>query len=115
MQNKINTLKPDLLQKIEQANNLTALDEIRVAALGKNGAITVLMKELGTLPVEEKKQAGQVLNVFKTEIANTLEAKKKKLEEAEMNAKLASQKVDVTLPVRPNSVSAPFSLRFAPL
>lgn len=104
MQTKINTLKPELVQKIEQANNLAALDEIRVAALGKNGAITALMKELGALSVEEKKQAGQILNVFKTEIATALESKKKTLEEAEMNAKLAAQKVDVTLPARPDTI-----------
>lgn len=103
MQEKINTLKPDLLTKIDQADTLVVLDEIRVAALGKNGSITALMKELGALPVEEKKLAGQVLNVFKTEIATAIETKKQALEAAEMNAKLAAQKVDVTLPVRPQN------------
>lgn len=103
MQEKINTLKPTLISKIEQADNLSVLDEIRVSALGKNGAITALMKELGALPVEEKKQAGQLLNIFKTEIATALDSKKQILETAEMNAKLAAQKVDVSLPVRPET------------
>lgn len=103
MQQKINELKPLLLQGIEQANTLSALDEIRVQALGKNGRITALMKDLGALPVEEKKSAGQLLNVFKTDVTSALEAKKVALEAAELNAKLASETVDVTLPVRPDT------------
>ena len=105
MQNQINTMKPELLASIENASNLQALDEIRVAALGKNGQITALMKNLGSLAPEERKEAGQVLNVFKTEIATALEAKKQTLETAELNKRLANESVDITLPIRPETIS----------
>jgi phenylalanyl-tRNA synthetase alpha chain len=105
MQNQINTMKPELLASIENVSNLQALDEIRVAALGKNGQITALMKNLGSLAPEERKEAGQVLNVFKTEIATALEAKKQTLETAELNKRLANESVDITLPTRPETIS----------
>lgn len=101
MEQKIKQMGPELLATIAATDTLAALDEIRVQALGKNGRITALMKDLGALPVEEKKTAGALLNVFKTEIATALETKKSALEIAEMNAKLATETVDVTLPVRP--------------
>ncbi len=105
MQNQINTMKPELLAAIDNAANLQALDEIRVAALGKSGRITALMKNLGTLAPEERKAAGQILNTFKTEIATALDAKKQALETAELNARLANESVDVTLPTRPETTA----------
>ena len=105
MQQQIETLKPALLEAIAGASDLQKLDEIRVNALGKNGQITALMKTLGGLAPEERKSAGQVLNVFKNEIASALDAKKEALEVAELNAKLASESVDVTLPCRPETMS----------
>lgn len=103
MMEEIEKLKPELLSAIEKADTLTVLDEIRVSALGKNGRITALMKTLGGLAPEERKTAGQVLNVFKTEIATALDAKKEILETAALNTKLAEESVDVTLPVRPET------------
>lgn len=105
MQNQINMMKPELLASIEKAENIQALDEVRVAALGKNGCITALMKNLGSLAPEERKLAGQVLNVFKTEVATALDAKKQILEAAELNKRLANESVDVTLPTRPETIS----------
>lgn len=103
MEQKINELKPTLLSAIEKADSLQALDEIRVQALGKNGRITAMMKDLGALPPEGKKAAGQLLNVFKTDIASALDAKKQELETQALNAKLANETVDVTLPIRPET------------
>lgn len=105
MRTEIETLKPKLLASIDKADTLSLLDEIRVSALGKNGCITALMKTLGGLAPEERKAAGQVLNIFKTEIAAALEAKKEALETAALNAKLAEESVDVTLPVRPETTA----------
>lgn len=101
MQEQINLIKSELLTTIEKADNLQALDEVRVVALGKNGKITALMKTLGALDPEARKAAGQVLNEFKSEIASMIEKKKEALETAVLNAKLASESVDVTLPCRP--------------
>ena len=103
MQEKINELKPTLLAAIEKADSIPALEEVRVAALGKNGQITALMKTLGGLSPEERKTAGQILNVFKTEIATALDQKKEILETKALNEKLQSESVDVTLPARPET------------
>ena len=105
MQEEIDTLKPEILSAIEKAGTIQALEELRVAALGKNGSITGLMKTLGTLAPEERKTAGQILNVFKTEITEVLEGKKKTLETEALNAKLVDESVDVTLSCRPETTS----------
>ncbi len=94
-------LKSELLQKIENAADLKALDEIRVSVLGKKGKITEKMKTLGTLPLEEKIAAGKLLNVLKTALETAIDNKKQQLETEELNRRLAGERIDVTLPVRP--------------
>lgn len=101
MQEKINELKPVITAAIEKAQSLAELDEVRVSALGKSGQITALMKTLGGLAPEERKTAGQILNVFKNEIATALDQKKEVLETEALNERLKNESVDVTLPVRP--------------
>ena len=103
MEQKIAELKAVLPESISKAENLIVLDEIRVKSLGKNGSVTGLMKELGKLSPDERKTAGQVLNVFKNEISSLIDSRKAELEEKEMNERLASQTVDITLPIRPNN------------
>ena len=99
----IDNLKNQTLDAINKAQDLKSLDEVRVSVLGKKGAITELMKGLATLSVEEKKEIGKNLNVLKTEIEKALDAKRESLSVAELNAKLASEKIDVTLPIRPEN------------
>lgn len=94
-------LKSELLQKIENAADLKALDEIRVSVLGKKGIITEKMKTLGTLPLEEKIAVGKLLNVLKTALETAIDNKKQQLETEELNRRLAGERIDVTLPVRP--------------
>lgn len=101
MENKLNEIKESVLPAIEKAGNLADLDVIRVGVIGKNGTLTAMMKELGGLSAEEKKQAGILLNAVKTEIMNAIATKKEALETAEMDARLAAESVDVTLPCRP--------------
>ncbi len=96
-------LKKDTLAKIIASANLKELDDIRVAILGKKGKLTEQMKGLGTLPLEEKIAAGKTLNVIKAEIDAALTAQKAVLEEKALNEKLASETIDVTLPVRPET------------
>ncbi|MCQ2741587.1 MAG: phenylalanine--tRNA ligase subunit alpha [Alphaproteobacteria bacterium] len=99
MQN-IDELKEQTLKRIEQVQDSKVLEEIKVSVLGKKGFLTEQMKELGKLSLEEKKQMGQKLNVIKTEIETAIEQKKKELALIEMNAKLAKETIDVTLPIR---------------
>lgn len=88
---------------IEAADNLDALDQIRVSYLGKKGELTSLLKTLGTLPAEERKSAGQDINRAKQDVQQAIEARKLSLQAAALEAKLASERIDVTLPGRGQS------------
>ena len=94
-------LKQDLLQKIDAANDLGALDDVRIAALGKKGAITDLMKGLGKLDPEERKAQAIIFNDLKDEVAAALDARHKILKKGAMAEKLKSETIDITLPSRP--------------
>ncbi|HBO58857.1 MAG TPA: phenylalanine--tRNA ligase subunit alpha [Alphaproteobacteria bacterium] len=97
------TLQADLLAQVESAADLAQLDAVRVAVLGKKGLITEKMKTLGAMSPDERKAAGQQFNTLKTAVADAIEAKKSKLEEDAINARLAREAVDITLPVRPET------------
>ena len=86
--------------EIDAAEDLQALDAIRVNYLGKKGELTALLKTLGSLPGDQRKAAGQQINQAKQQVQQRLEAKKTELEQAKLQAQLASEKVDVTLPGR---------------
>jgi phenylalanyl-tRNA synthetase alpha chain len=96
----LDTLLEQAQEKINNAADLRALDEVRVSYLGKSGAITEQLKQLGKLPKEERSQAGQAINQAKQQVQQAIEAKKGDLEKAALDARLASETVDVTLPGR---------------
>jgi len=87
--------------QIAAVNDSTALEELRVAALGKKGFLTEQMKQLGALSPDERKARGAALNVVKDKIAAALDARKAVLAAAELNARLERERVDVTLAARP--------------
>jgi len=93
-------LTADALAKINAADSLDVLDQIRVDYLGKKGELTSLLKTLGKLPAETRKAAGLDINNAKREVQLALEQCKQSLEAEKLNAKLASEKIDVTLPGR---------------
>src|SRR5579883_1649547 len=95
----LSTIRSEALSAVESAADLGALDAVRVAALGKKGSVTGLMKTLGTLAPEQRKEFGSRVNQLKA----ALEARKSTLGAAALAAKLASERVDVTLPVRPET------------
>ena len=99
----IENLKKELVAEIEAAQDLKALEEARVAITGKKGKLTAMMKDLSSLSVEEKKEMGKNLNLLKTEVEKALDQRKSTLEEKALNEKLATETVDVTLPVRPET------------
>lgn len=94
-------LKDELIAEIRGAKDIKSLEEVRVSVLGKKGKITEMMKTLGSLSQEEKIEKGKSLNILKSEIEAILNEQKQKMEAQEMNAKLAQEKIDVTLPIRP--------------
>jgi phenylalanyl-tRNA synthetase alpha chain len=94
-------LKSQLLSEIEQTTTLGAWEEVRVRLLGKKGHLTLLMKDLGKKTPEERKSMGAELNVLKEVLTQALDQRKVYLEEKALNAKLASETVDISLPPRP--------------
>ncbi|MDJ0880831.1 MAG: phenylalanine--tRNA ligase subunit alpha, partial [Gammaproteobacteria bacterium] len=85
---------------IESAQDLAGLDAVRVQYLGKKGEITLQLKNLGQLPAEQRREAGQQINQVKQQIQQELETRKTTLNDAAINAKLAAETIDVTLPGR---------------
>lgn len=99
----LDDLKAELLAAVAAAESLNALDQLRVAALGKKGRISAELARLGQLPPEERKAFGQAVNQLKDAVTDALAVAKSSLAQAEMHSRLAAEKVDVTLPVRPES------------
>ena len=99
----LEALRTELIAAIEQAESPKALEDLRVSALGKKGKVTALMKGLGAMAPEERKQAGAALNALKDELAAAIDEKGNTLESVALNARLGEEAVDITLPVRPSS------------
>ncbi|RMD61051.1 MAG: phenylalanine--tRNA ligase subunit alpha, partial [Alphaproteobacteria bacterium] len=97
-------LQRSLLDEVAAAGDLAALENVRVRALGKKGRITRLMKTLGDLEPEARRQTGQALNRLKEVLTGAIEARKAELAEAALEARLAAECLDVTLPPRPDRI-----------
>ena len=95
--------KTKLIASIHSASTLDELEDIRITALGKKGTITGLMKSLGSLDPDKRKEAGQLLNAIKEEVASAIDVRKVIMEDAALETQLHRDRVDVTLPVRPES------------
>ncbi|MDR3451082.1 MAG: phenylalanine--tRNA ligase subunit alpha [Alphaproteobacteria bacterium] len=97
------TLRSETALTVTAAADLAALDEIRVGILGKKGRLTEMMKSLGALAPEARKERGAALNVLKDEMTALIDARQKILSAAAMQDKLARESIDVTLAARPAS------------
>ena len=94
----LNSQKQAALEAIAAAGTLDALEEQRLAALGKKGWISLALKTLGQMSPEERQQAAPAIQAIRAEVADALATKKSDLESAELNARLASERLDLTLP-----------------
>lgn len=97
---ELEKLQSELLSQVEAAANVAALEQVRIAALGKKGRISELMTKLGSLPPEQRRDFGQATNAVKAAVSEALEARKGALEAAALDARLATERADITLPVR---------------
>ena len=97
----IDSLRVELIGAVAAAADGAALEAVRVEALGKKGRVTALMKDLGAMEPEARKAFGQRLNQLKDEVAAALDQRKTLLESSALDARLATETVDVTLPIRP--------------
>ncbi|HBS24411.1 phenylalanine--tRNA ligase subunit alpha, partial [Thalassospira sp.] len=96
----IEALREEVLAEIEKAADLQALEDVRISALGKKGRITGLMKNLGQMDPDQRREFGQTLNTVKDQVAEAIETRKSGLEDAALNARLVGERIDVTLPSR---------------
>ncbi|MFL2813422.1 MAG: phenylalanine--tRNA ligase subunit alpha [Candidatus Puniceispirillales bacterium] len=96
-------LKNEILEKIDKSFTLEGLEDVRVESLGKKGSLSLLMKQLGSIEPEKRKETGQKLNLIQKEVLATIENKKEVLRKDHINKKLANESVDITLPIRPET------------
>ena len=96
----IETLGSDALANIAAADNPEQLEALRVSLLGKSGCITAQLKQLGALPAQQRKAAGEAINVVRDAVSAALAQRRDVLENAALDARLAGERIDVTLPGR---------------
>ena len=96
----LTVLENETLAAIAAASDEAALESVRVGALGKKGSISALLATLGKMSPDERKTQGAAINQLKDKVSDALNARRDMLKEAALEARLASEKVDVTLPVR---------------
>ncbi|MCB5227492.1 phenylalanine--tRNA ligase subunit alpha [Alishewanella sp. 16-MA] len=90
----------EALAAVATASDIPALEEVRVTFMGKKGSITDLLKSLGAMDPEQRKIAGQQINELKQQVQDALNQKRDLLQQAQLAAKLAQERIDVTLPGR---------------
>jgi phenylalanyl-tRNA synthetase alpha chain len=96
----IATLEPQILRDIAAASDEAALEAVRVAALGKSGTVSALLRTLGSMTPEERKSKGPLINGLKDRVTEALSARRDALKNATLDARLNTERLDVTLPLR---------------
>ena len=97
---EIEVLENKLLGEIAAATDEAALETIRIAAVGKSGSVSALLKTLGAMAPEQRKERGPLINRLKEQVNAAISARKAELGNAALDARLNTETVDVTLPVR---------------
>ena len=98
MREQLEKIKQQALAKMHEASDLVSLDAVRVSVLGKKGELTAVLKQMGKLSAEERPVMGQMANAIRAELEAKLEARKAELEASALEARLAAEAVDVTIP-----------------
>ena len=101
MTDDLHALRADTEAALAAAADLKAWDAVRVATLGKSGRLTGLLKQLGAAAPEERRTRGAALNALRDELAAAIEARRAVLDDAALDARLAAERIDVTLPPPP--------------
>jgi phenylalanyl-tRNA synthetase alpha chain len=99
--NEIEKLEAEILARIAAAADEQDLEALRIGTLGKKGSISERLKALGAMSPDERRSMGQALNSLRDRIADALAGRREILRRAAVEARLAAERVDVTLPVRP--------------
>src|SRR6476661_10414228 len=93
-------LETDITKAIAAASDEAALEAVRVGALGKSGSVSALLKTLGGMTPDERKAQGPLINGLKDRVTAAIAARREALKDAALDARLNTETVDVTLPVR---------------
>jgi phenylalanyl-tRNA synthetase alpha chain len=101
MSDDLSQLMAETEAALDAASDLRAWDAVRVGVLGKSGSLTNKLKELGKVPPEERRARGAALNTVKEALGAAIDARRSALEAAALDARLASERLDITLPPRP--------------
>ena len=104
MKEKLQKIREEAMRQMEEAKELNALNDVRVAFLGKKGELTAVLKGMKDVSPEDRPMVGQLVNETREAIEKTLENAKNKLEAAEMERRLEKEVIDVTLPAKMNNV-----------
>ncbi len=97
----IDTLSRDLFAQLDAAQDEAAVELVRVNALGKKGSVSELLKGMGGMSPEERQSFGPLVNGLKQSLSDAIAVKKEALAQAALDARLLAERIDVTLPVRP--------------
>ncbi len=104
MKEKLQKIKEEATRQIQASQELSKLNEVRVAFLGKKGELTAVLKSMKDVLPQDRPAVGQLVNETRAAIEDMLEETKKKLEEAELNFRLKQEVIDVTLPAKKNRI-----------
>src|ERR1041385_8681500 len=102
----VKTLEPEILSAITAASDEAALESVRVSALGKSGSVSALLKTLGAMTPDQRKVQGPLINGLKERVTAAIAARREALKGAALDARLNTETVDVTLPVRESPAEA---------
>jgi phenylalanyl-tRNA synthetase alpha chain len=97
----LSNLESELTSAVSAAPDLAALDAVRVAALGKQGSVSALLKSLGSMSPDERKEQGPKINALRDAVSAAIAQRKAELEAAALDAQLAAERVDLSLPAPP--------------
>jgi phenylalanine--tRNA ligase, alpha subunit len=104
MEERIERLRTEVLATIRAAKSLAELDAVRVKYLGKKGAFTAILRSMGNVSKEERPTIGKIVNIAKAKVEAAIEKQNGALKADALKARLASEKIDVTLPGRANTL-----------
>jgi phenylalanyl-tRNA synthetase alpha chain len=99
----IDTLKSEILAAVAAAADEAALEAARVGALGKKGSVSELLKTLGAMSPEARKESGPAFNALRDEVTAAIAARRAQLGDAMLETRLAAETIDITLPPRPEN------------
>ena len=98
MKEKLQQIKIRAMEAMESLHNLEQLEEFRVRTLGKKGELTLVLREMGSLPPEERPLIGQLANEIRSGLEKALSEKTAQLKEASLEKRMEEETIDVTIP-----------------